>query len=412
MNNIIQKVAIGILTIEARMVIFLRKPYIVLVTGSVGKTSTKDSICLVLSKNELVRKTSTNCNTKTGACRVVLGLLRADTKLGVKLWLKRVALGLLPIFSSKDYPSALVIEVGIDRPGGMKSFLWLKPDVLVYTRFPDVPAHVEDFSSAEEVIQEKLRIKENLVEDGVLIVNADDPKMNNIEVHNKQKKLAYGLVGTNADIHASQIKIDYKDWKPVGIKCLVAYKSEVADLKIQGKVGKHHMYPLLAAILVGLSKKMPLSEAIKTLEEKKPSAGRMSLHDGINNSTIIDDAYNALPVSVHAAIDTLSEIETKGRKILVLGDMLKLGKYSDYEHEFICEHAVASCDVFVVVGERMGKAVKAILPKESNLQHIEQCDNAKVAAQYLKRIVKENDIVLIKGSNAMKMKTVVKELCL
>jgi UDP-N-acetylmuramoyl-tripeptide--D-alanyl-D-alanine ligase len=154
MKNFFKSVVVRGLTFEARCVLKKYHPRIIAVTGSVGKTSTKDAIFTAISGDVHARKSEKSFNSEIGVPLTILGLANAWSN--PFLWFKNLLDGLLLIVFKQEYPEWLVLEVGADRPGDIESVAaWLKPDVAVFTRLPDVPVHVEFFSSPEEVIKEK-----------------------------------------------------------------------------------------------------------------------------------------------------------------------------------------------------------------------------------------------------------------
>lgn len=140
------------------------------------------------------------------------------------------------------------------------------------------------------------------------------------------------------------------------------------------------------------------------------SLGRMKLIDGIKGSCVIDDSYNASPVAVEAALKTLENIKTKGLKIAVLGDMLELGKYTTEEHKKIGKLAGGVCDLLLVVGLRAKSMVAGALLGGLSEKNIIEFEDSQKAGKYLEKIVKEGDIVLVKGSQSMRMERTVEEI--
>jgi UDP-N-acetylmuramoyl-tripeptide--D-alanyl-D-alanine ligase len=176
MQQFFKHIVVSLLTWEARMVIHRNRPFIIAVTGSVGKTTTKDAIAAVLSGTgkTTVRKSEKSFNSEIGLPLTILGLSNAWRN--PFLWLMRIMQGLFIVLSPGRYPEVLVLEIGADHPGDIARVgKWLKPNVAVVTRLPDRPVHVEFFSSPEEVKKEKSELVKALRPDGVYIANADDP---------------------------------------------------------------------------------------------------------------------------------------------------------------------------------------------------------------------------------------------
>jgi len=176
MKSIFKKIVVLIIQWEAVFVLKKYKPKIVAVTGSVGKTSTKDAIFTVMSAKFFVRKSEKSFNSEIGVPLTILGCSNAWNN--PILWVKNIIEGFMLIVLKNHYPKWLVLEVGADRPGDIESIAkWLKPDVVVLTALPDVPVHIEYFDSLEEIIKEKEYLLGALKEDGILILNNDDEKV-------------------------------------------------------------------------------------------------------------------------------------------------------------------------------------------------------------------------------------------
>ena len=180
MKSIFKKIVVAILEWEAVLVLKKYKPMIVAVTGSVGKTSTKDAIFTVMSSHFFVRKSEKSFNSEIGVPLTILGCNNAWSN--PILWVKNIIEGLMLIVLGNHYPKWLVLEVGADRPGDIERIAkWLKPDVVVMTTLPDVPVHVEYFDSPEDVIKEKEYLISALKPKGVLVLNYDDEKVRGLQ---------------------------------------------------------------------------------------------------------------------------------------------------------------------------------------------------------------------------------------
>ena len=173
MKTLFKNIVVSILTFEAKVLLRRKKPMIIAITGSVGKTSTKDAIYTAIKEHVHARKSQKSFNSDIGVALSVLGLDNAWNN--PILWLKNILDGAFSAFFAREYPQVLVLEMGVDRPGDMEKLTqWVKPDVVVLTRLPEVPVHVEYFDSPQEVIAEKMQLVHALKEDGVFIYNADD----------------------------------------------------------------------------------------------------------------------------------------------------------------------------------------------------------------------------------------------
>ena len=404
MKAFLKYVVVSLLTLEARVVLWKYKPKIVAVTGSVGKTGTKDAVYSVLSSTYHVRKSDKSFNSELGVPLTILGLPNAWSDM--LAWFENIIEGLHIIFSRTPYPEWLVLEVGADRPGDIRSLRWLKPHIVVFTRFPDVPVHVEFFESPEQVIQEKLELARALRPTGTLIVNADDERMTNILPKEGQRVLSYGF-REGATVRGHTETVYYEDNAPTGVACRVEFQNGHEDVRMQGTLGAHHVYSLLSAITVGISEGMAFTHAVEALKTHTSPPGRMRILRGIHGSTLIDDTYNASPVAVDAGLATLSSLQVHGKKIVVLGDMMELGDYSVAEHNKVGATVTNVANMFFAVGIRMRNAANSAKEKKGFCERVESVQDADEALAELKNVVGEGDVVYVKGSQSMRMERVV-----
>ncbi len=410
MKSFFKKIVTIILTWEAKRILKKYKPKIIAITGSVGKTGTKDAVYSLLSKTEYTRKSEKSFNSELGVPLTVLGLPNAWSSLVG--WIENVGEGFILPWRGNEYPKWLILEMGVDRPGDMQRFGWIKPDIVVFTHFPDVPVHVEYFESPRDVIKEKRELKKSLSPSGTLIVNKDDLKMDHEEVQLEgQNRMSYGF-SEHATVRGFDYEIVYKDEKPVGISFKVQFQEKVIDINLNGVIGRHHVYPVLVALTVIISEGKDFSNASESFKEYLSPPGRMRLFRGINGVTIIDDTYNSSPVAVQAGLDTLTSIHVKGRKIVVLGDMLELGDFSVSEHDNLGKAVSASADVFIAVGVRMTTAVQAVKNAKARCSEVFSFKTATEAQETVRNMVNEGDIVFVKGSQGMRMERIVESILL
>lgn len=408
MKALAKKVVALLLTWEARATLRRFKPKIVAVTGSVGKTSTKDAVFSIFSGRIHTRKSEKSFNSEIGVPLTVLGLPNAWNSLVG--WVENIASGFLLLLTKRSYPEWLVLEVGADRPGDIASIAhWLHPDIVVLTRFPDVPVHVEYFGSKEAVIEEKRHLRRALLPTGTLVVNADDPIIRTEQVREGQHLLSYGFT-KDAVVRASALRVTYTKHKPTGIAYKVAYQEETLQIALPGVLGVQHVYPMLAAITCGLAEGMSFSAMPELAATHTPAPGRMRILDGMHNTVLIDDTYNASPVAVEAAVTAAGFLKRTGKLFVVLGDMLELGEYSVDEHKrisgIVSEHATD----FYAVGIRMRAAGAAAREQGKEGLNVLEFENAEQAVGALLQTVGEGDVVLVKGSQSMRMERVVKAL--
>ncbi len=409
MKGTLKNIIVAILIWEAKRVLKKYKPKVIAVTGSVGKTGTKDAVYTVLSSYTHARKSEKSFNSEIGVPLTILGLPNAWSSFWG--WFENIGEGFLMPWRGLKYPEWLVLEVGVDRPGDIRKLSWLKPDIVIFTQFPDVPVHVEYFDSPEEVTKEKRSLKETLREQGTLIVNADDRKMANEEVGERQHKISYGFE-EHAMVKGTDYRVEYEDEMPVGISCTVQFQQRVEQVHLRGVVGRHHLYPVLAALSVIVSEGKMFSDSVKAFENHQTAPGRMRLLPGMNGSVIIDDTYNSSPVAVEAGMSALATIQNKGKKIVVLGDMLELGDFSVERHMAVGQLVGSTADVFIAVGVRMLAAAQGALAAHARCKRVESFKTNEDALQVLRSIVEEGDIVFVKGSQGMRMERVVEDILL
>lgn len=409
MKNILKKIIIIILTWQSRIVLKKYKPKIIAVTGSVGKTSTKDAIFVVLSKFKTVRKSEKSYNSEIGLPLTILGLPNGWSHFSI--WFENILRGFVLIFTNKSYPEYLVLEIGVGKPGDIiKNVVpWLKPDMVVVTRFPDKPVHVEFFGSVDKIIEEKSALTYAVKKEGVLILNHDDEKV--YDLHNKSecKTVSFGKHqnATYRLIHPTHLIKEKGEIKIIeGINFKLEYNGNTFPVYLPHVIGLHYMGSALAAIACACEAGCDLLESINKVSEYITPPGRLSLIEGINDSIIVDDTYNSSPVAVEAAIEVMQEMKGK-RKIAVLGDMLELGKFTESEHCLVGEQVVGVFDILVTVGPRAKFIIEGAVEKGFKKENIYSFDNSISTGEFLKTFIKEGDICLIKGSQGVRLERAV-----
>lgn len=418
MKNIAKKIITAIIRAEASAVLRKYKPKIVAVIGSVGKTSTKDAAYAVLSREFFVRKSAKSFNSDIGVPLTILG---CDNAWGDPVgWLKNIFTGFFLVLKKQKYPEWLILEIGVDRPGDMKEAAkWIHPDAIIVTRFADVPVHVEYFSSPEAVVAEKSLLIKSLKKDGILILNHDDEKVMALKNKWRGRTKTYGF-SEGSDVLASHVSVLYGEDDlerkfPDGIIFRLDAGDASIPARIRGTLGKNMPYSAAATAALGMSAGINLVKISEGLSEMELPPGRMRLLPGLKKSIIIDDSYNASPVAVASALETLKEIKAYGKKIAVLGDMLELGKYSTEEHKKIGALAASFCDLLVTVGIRARGIADGALDAKMNEENIYQFDASREAGKYLEKLLNDGDIVLVKGSqgsggNSIRMERAVEEI--
>ncbi len=421
----LRKILQFMLKIPAKMVLAKYKPVVVAVTGSVGKTSTKEAIYAVLKSHfgeGQIRRNERNYNNEIGVPLTIFGLETAGRSIAI-WFLRFIKIFLMLVFREK-YPKILVIEMGADRPGDIEYLThFVKPKVGIITAIGDIPVHVEFFESPQQLALEKKKLVDSLNHDGVAVLNYDDNMVRVMGESAKSKLLTYGF-GDEADIKATNYESKPANLEDEGIFGSVTFKlnfkGSAVPVKLINVLGKHQVYSALAAAAVGIIFNLNLIEISEGLRAFKFLPGRMKLLKGIKNTLIIDDSYNAAPLSMLAALEALKEFYHQQRAIFpaskeirtiaVLGDMLEIGKYAPDVHEQVGRKAVEAVDLLFTVGERAKFIAEGARAKGMAKNKIFEFYASDEAAKPLQEIIQEGDIILIKASRAIKMERVVKEI--
>jgi UDP-N-acetylmuramoyl-tripeptide--D-alanyl-D-alanine ligase len=411
MKDIFKKIVLIIITFEAKLILKRYNPKIIAITGSVGKTSTKDAIYTVLSKFYRVRKSEKSFNSEIGLPLTILGCPNGWSN--PVIWLENIFKGFMYIIWKQSYPEWLVLEMGVGKPGDMKRAVsWVKSDIVVLTRFPDVPVHVEFFESSEDIVKEKMYLAESLKEKGILVVNNDDEAVMNSRHRVKRITVSYGF-GENATYRAVYPEMSYELVNgvklPKGANFKLLYSGNTFPVSLNHIVGNNNIYCALVAIAVANEIGCDLLQSIDALVDYRTPPGRLSVIEGLNGSAIIDDSYNSSPVAMESALDVLESIEG-GRKIAVLGDMLELGKLTEEAHKKIGARSAQIASMIVLVGPRakfIGDGAREAGFSEKEIYFF---DNSVTAGKFLNGVVEKGDIVLVKGSQGVRMERAIEAI--
>lgn len=398
-----------ILIWEAKMALIKHKPKIVGITGSVGKSSSKNLTSCVLSRKFLVRQSPKSYNSELGLALSILGLPTYFKNFWG--WTKNIINGFFEIWN-KNFPQILVLEMGIDRPKDMDRLLQIvRPNIVLVTAIGEVPVHVEFFSGTEELVREKSKILKYLTTDSHAVLNFDDDVVYGLREKTKAHIVSFGF-GEHADFKASNYKLTED-----GVTFKMDKEGSFVPVRLKGAVGKHNVYSALSAFAVGNILGLNLVEISEYLSLCEFPPGRMKLIEGIKNSKILDDTYNSSPMAAHAALDALEEMEAgwldsvhRGRKIAVLGDMLEIGKYTLEAHKAMGQKARKFLDVLVTVGLRSKFSSDEAVALGMEKEKIHHFSTSKEAVQKVKDLLLGGDLILVKGSQAMRMERIVEEI--
>lgn len=392
------------------------KPRVVGITGSVGKTSTKEAVFAVLSSKFRVRKNEKNYNNEIGLPLTVLGLESGGGSLVRWAIVLLRSFGVAYFGRAGNYPEILVLEMAADRPGDIKYLVdFLKPEVGVVTAIGI--SHLEFFKDKKQIAREKSALVKTLNKEGLAILNFDDRETRKMADEIKVKKTAYGF-SEEADVRASDIFFGYEKGKDVqggdvnkikGISFKLSFEGATIPVRLMRCVGRPQIYSVLAATAAGIHFGMNLLEIASALKDFQAPAGRLNVIDGIKNTIIIEDSYNAAPQSTLAALEVLEKIQAR-RKIAALGDMLELGEETESGHREVGKKAAAVADVLFAVGDKAkfiaDEAEKAGLDNN----HIFCYTDSSEAKIPIQNKLQEGDVILIKGSQGARMELISKEI--
>ncbi|MEI9966851.1 MAG: UDP-N-acetylmuramoyl-tripeptide--D-alanyl-D-alanine ligase [Candidatus Moraniibacteriota bacterium] len=276
------------LRILARLLLAKYHPVVIGVTGSVGKSSTKEAIALALSDQVRVRKSEGNYNNEIGIPLTILGTKSA----GRSIWgWIRVSFRFLTTYLAgrSRYPEVLVLELGIDAPGDMDYLVSFLPiQVGVVTHISE--SHVEHFGSLAAIAKEKGKLIESLPPSGTAILSADDARVSEMQSRTQARVITYGF-GEQADVRGDHLA--FHPERNGGYTLKISYQGKSLPLRLPHIIARHHIPAVLAALAVAVSLKVNLVEVANTLAAFRPLPGRLNLLSGKYGTQLLDDTYNA-----------------------------------------------------------------------------------------------------------------------
>ncbi len=395
-----------ILRLMAIAVLKKYNPRIIGITGSVGKTSAKEAAYLVLASKFRARKNIKNYNNEIGIPLTVIGAESGNRS--PSKWLKVFFKWLAVVIFPYEYPEVLVLEMGADKPGDMKYLLnFVNVKIGIITSIS--PVHLEYFKNIDHIAREKGELIKNLPEDGCAILNADDEKTAALEGETNAQIITYGF-SEKARARASDVIYNSENNGPKGISFKLNYEGKSIPVRLRRILASHQIYAALAAASAGIALKINLIDIAASLEQFSSPPGRMNLIAGVKESLIIDDTYNSSPKAAIAALETLNNLKAP-RKIAVLGDMLELGADEESGHKAVARKMFEmGVGFFIAVGDRMKIAVAELerlgYPKEK----IFWFGSPNEAGNKLKEIITLKDIILVKGSQSMRMEKIAEKI--
>lgn len=389
------------------------KPDVVGITGSVGKTSAKEAVAAVLSSKFSVRRSVKNYNNEIGLPLSIIGANESAGK-SVPGWLAIIFKGLKLLFSrDKSYPEILVLEMGADKPGDIEYLVDIAPCKVGVLTFIS-HAHTEFFKTIKKIAQEKRIIISHLRQDGFAVLNYDSELVTQNAGATKAEVVTYGF-REGADLRATEINVikdDVSGW-PTGLNFKILYKGNVVPVYLPGAIAKPLISAALAGLAVGIVFGINLVEGAQALGSLEPLAGHMRLIPGIKNTLIIDDTYNSSPEAVKSALDALSQISVKegNKRFAALGDMLELGSETENAHREIgFKVAELGINYLITIGEAAKHIAAAAREAGINGDQIASFDSSAAAGKFLQEKLATGDVVLMKGSQSIRMEKMVKEV--
>jgi UDP-N-acetylmuramoyl-tripeptide--D-alanyl-D-alanine ligase len=341
------------------------------VTGSVGKTTTKEVIAGVLGQDRPALRSHANLNTEFG---LPMCLMELD-----------------------DTHRAVVLEMGMYGPGDIRCLAQIaEPEIGVVTNVQ--PVHLERLGTIERIAHAKAELVESLPRTGLAALNSDDPRVAAMRDRTAAATVTYGLT-SEAELWAD----DIVHQGLAGIAFTV-HRGGASARVSTALLGTHSIYAALAAVAVAMYVGVPFVEAVGRLATVKQHL-RQVVVPGIAGSTIMDDSYNASPGSMLAALDLLAQ--TPGRHVAVLGDMLELGSFESEGHALVGQRAAEVADWLLTVGHRAQGIADSARLHGMRAEALEALDQDVQAIDRLREGLREGDVVLVKASRSMQLDRVV-----
>lgn len=403
MKSFLKKIVLFFLEKLAKWRLKKIQPKIIGITGSVGKTSTKEAIFTALKNSIPTHASAKSYNSEFGAWLTIL-----EQKTGYSsplAWFSAIILGLIGTWRLKEPPyKNLILEMGADKPGDIEYLVKrIKPDIGILTNVKPIHLAEGQFMDLDDIFVEKSKLIKALPESGWAILNADDSRVSTLVDQVAANVITFGTA-VNADLRAKQIKSTKE-----GLKFLLHYETTSHEVHFPYLLGRHNVYVLLPAFAVGFLLGQPFDVLYAALRDFRLPPGRMNLIEGIKNTIIIDSSYNASPETVIAALNVLKSMP--GRKIAALGSINELGECSEKEHRRVGRHVPAAADILVTVGAEARHLAAAAHDAGFSKDRIFSFETSIAAAEFLKNQLRADDVILAKGSqNNVRMERLVKAL--
>lgn len=374
------------------------KPFVIVICGSVGKTTSKEAIADVLAESgRTVVKTPGNLGTDIGVPLALTGC--HDQPFTKWAWLVAAIRSLFYTPTKVNNP-IYVLEYSSDKPGDI-AYLAKKiaPDVAVITKI--VPVHQQFFPTYQSFLDEELAILKFLRPTGVAVLNADDPEQANVR-HNNIK--LYGI-DNKCQYQTQNIKLEELGWSFEINNVLPKTRTQI--------IGKHQLYSLIAAATVGNIMDVEGVKIKNALENFQLPPGRGRAIEGVKNTTIIDDSYNSSPEAVKSGLQMLNQFKNKRRRVAILGRMNELGDKAVDAHKEIGKASFGNIDYLILVGDHAEASARSAIESGFDNHDIVTFEKPADLLGKAYDLVKTNDVIYVKASqNGMMLERVVKKLML
>lgn len=399
----------------SKLILKKYRPIIIGITGSIGKTSAKEAIYLLLKDQRVTRMSSKNYNNELGLPLTIIGAGSAGQNLMAWCWLFFRAVKLI-LIKDKNYPRVLILEMGADRPGDIAYLTAIAPPTIGVVTGVNY-THLEYFGSLAGIKKEKQVLIENITSQqnqGLAILNYDNDSTRDMAAVSKVRVLTYGLQA-GADLQAQDIVFNFTkgNYELSGLNFKLNYKGSVVPVFMPQVMTESALYAALAAAAVGIYFDSNLVEIAQALSNFSLPPGRMNILPGIKHSFIIDDTYNSSPAAALAALDILGriKIDETAAKYAILGDMLELGTYTEEGHRLVGTKIVESgINRLIAVGPKSQDIIFGATAAGLADDYIWHFDQSEEVGQFLSTKLKAGDVVLVKGSQGMRMEKIVKDI--
>ena len=351
------------------------KAPVIAITGSSGKTTTKEMAANIISQARPVLKSEGNFNNLIGVP--------------------------LTIFRMGEGYEAAILELGTNHPGEIARLTEIaKPDIGLITNIGE--AHLEGLKDLESIRKEKTDLFRVMNDRGIAIFNADDPSIM-LDTHWRGSQITFGI-RNNALVRATHIRKEREQ----GV-CFILRIGDTSREIAMNVLGEHHVYNALAAAACAWSLGISRELICQGLMSFKPVSGRMEIVRLGNGAFLLNDTYNANPISVRGALAALKDLKGESRSVVVLGDMLELGEHSERLHEEIgALIAETGVDRAILKGQYSGSVKKGAVKSGMRPDRITVEGDPEIVAAQVNSAVGKGDWVLVKGSRGMKMEDTIK----